>query len=71
MFTLTFFEILHFKGRSVLGPAEQVPRSERVTFSVKNQNNCGFCWNCLKSNRLTKLEGFERFLNFFDFVLPF
>ena len=39
MFTLTVFEILLFEGRSVLGPAQRVPGSERVKFSVKIQKN--------------------------------
>ena len=39
MFTRIVFEILLFEGRLVLGPAQQVPGSERVKFSVKNQKN--------------------------------
>ena len=39
MFSLTVFEILLFEGRSELLPAQQVARSERVKFSVKNQKN--------------------------------
>ena len=31
MFTFLIFEILLFKGRSVLGPAERVPGSKRFT----------------------------------------
>ena len=29
------------------------------------------CWNCLKSDCLTSLEGFEWFFKFFDIALPF
>ena len=41
--------------------------SERVKFCVKNQKNVWLCWNCVKSDCLTSLGGFEWFLNFFDF----
>ena len=36
MFYLTVLEILLFKGRLLLGPAQRVPGSERVTFLVIN-----------------------------------
>ena len=37
MFTLTVMEILLFEDRLVLLPAQRGERSEKVTFSVKNQ----------------------------------
>ena len=43
MFTLTVFEILLFKVRWVLTPAQWGTWSERVKFSVKNQKIFGFC----------------------------
>ena len=42
MFTLTVFEILLFKDRSLLSHAQPAPRSERVKVSVKNQKKYRF-----------------------------
>ena len=38
---------------------------EMVKFSVKIKKIFGFCWNCLKSDCLSSLRGFEWFLIFF------
>ena len=46
----TVFEILRFEGRSVLWPAQRVARRERVKSSILN---------CLKSDWLKSLGGFE------------
>ena len=64
MFSLAVFDILLFEGRSVLGSAQRVPRSESVKVSVENQK-IGFCWNYLKCDWLTSLGGFEWFLILF------
>ena len=63
-FTVTVFEILLFEGRSVLGPAQRVPASERVRFPVKSQKMIALHWNCLKNDFLTSLGTFEWFLIF-------
>ena len=39
MFTLINFEILQFKDRLVLWPAQQIIGSEKIKFLVKDQNN--------------------------------
>ena len=41
---------------------------DKVKFLVKSQKMFDFCWNCLKSDCLTGLEGFELYLKFFVFV---
>ena len=41
MFTLNIAEILLFEGRSVLGPAQRVPESEKViTLDMKFHGSC-------------------------------
>ena len=64
VFTATVFEILLFEGRSVLGPAQRVPASERVRFPMKSQKMIALHWNCLKNDFLTSLGTFEWFLIF-------
>ena len=72
MFTFIVFEIELFEGKSVLGPTQRVPGSKRVKFSMKQQQKMlGYCWNCLKSDCLTSLEGFEWFLVFFIIIILF
>ena len=39
--------------------------------SEKPNKMFGFCWNCLKSDFLTRLRGFEWFLIFFILFNPF
>ena len=68
MFYLTVLEILLFKGRSVLGPALWVPRSERVTFLVINQQYVWILLELLEKSLPYKLRRFRIVFNFFDFA---
>ena len=67
MFSLIVSKKFLFKGRLVLGPAQQVPVSERVKFSVTKQKNVPLLLKLI-TDCLTSLGGFEWFLTFFDFV---
>ena len=39
MITVTLFDVLLFKDRSVLGPAQQIPGGKMVAFSAKNKKD--------------------------------
>ena len=71
VFTLTVFEILLSKGRSVLWPAQLDTGDKRVKVSLKNQKNIGKLLKLLQKWLTYKRGGFEWFLKFFYFVLPF
>ena len=55
MFTIIVFEILLFKGRSVIGLVQQVPGIEKANFQLKNKKNQDFAkivWKVIGGWRL-------------------
>ena len=59
LFTITFFQILLFEGRSVLTTDQQVTGIDWVKFSVRNKNHLDLCLNYLKSYFGFMLGDFE------------
>ena len=71
MSTITFLDILFFKGTSVLVPTDRVSGSERVRFQLKSKKLFGFYWDCLKSVWV-KIPGvFKWILILLNFLLHF
>ena len=72
MFTLTVFEILLFKGRSLLTPAQRGTRSKRVQILVKIKKNVLFLLKLLEKWLIYKLRRFQMvFIFLFFFFYSF
>ena len=71
MFTLPVFEILLFKGRSLLTPAQRGTRSRRVQISVKIKKNVLFLLKLLEKWLIYKLRRFQMVFIFLFFFLFF
>ena len=76
MFTLTFFEILLFKGRSVLSPAQQGTGSKRVKTSkwsgngLQNKTSSEYIWQ-LEIELVNDQSIFDNNNNFRGYLISF